>query len=82
MLKTISKKLAFIPAFIFVSVAAIAQETKKIDIDINTKDEPQWYMQPWAWVVGGVLLLLILIALFRGGGTDRTVTKTTIIREQ
>ena len=68
MLKTISKKLALIPAFVFVTVAAIAQETKKIDIDINAKDEPQWYMQPWAWVVGGAVFVLLLVALLRKRG--------------
>jgi len=68
MSNTISKKLALIPAFVFVTVAAIAQETKKIDIDINAKDEPQWYMQPWAWVVGGAVFVLLLVALLRKRG--------------
>jgi hypothetical protein len=40
-------------------------------------------VQPWVWVVGGVVLLLIIIALVRGKGspssrTDKvTYTKTT-----
>jgi hypothetical protein len=38
-------------------------------------------MQPWVWVVGGVVLLIILIALFRGNSTtDREVTRTTVIK--
>jgi hypothetical protein len=36
-------------------------------------------MSPWAWVGGGVLLIILLIALFSGGNrTEKiTVTKTT-----
>ena len=65
MLKNISKKIALIPALVISGVAAVAQETKKIDIDINTKEESQWYMQPWAWVVGGAVFVLLLVALLR-----------------
>ena len=50
----------------------------------TTTTEEQWYLQPWVWIVGGAVLLLILIAMFSGnknnvpaGRTDRvTVTKT------
>lgn len=66
MLKTISKKIALLPALIIISVAAIAQETKKIDVDINAKEDSQWYMQPWAWIVGGAVFVLLLVALLRG----------------
>lgn len=50
----------------------------------TTKEEHTWYMQPWAWVVGGAVLILIIVALTRGsnsrtsGRTDKViVTKTT-----
>ncbi|MBC7934980.1 MAG: hypothetical protein H7Y86_06435 [Rhizobacter sp.] len=65
MLKTISKNIALLPVFISFSVAAIAQETKKVDIDINTEEDSQWYMQPWAWAVGGAVFVLLLVALLR-----------------
>ena len=39
-----------------------------------------WYMQPWAWVLGGAILLLLIIALARGGSRDREVQKTTVIK--
>jgi hypothetical protein len=41
-----------------------------------------WYTQPWVWIVGGAVLLLLIVALVRGnsGSTGRsdkvTVTKT------
>ena len=42
-----------------------------------------WYTEPWVWVVGGAILILLIIALTRGNSstTDRTdkvtITKTT-----
>lgn len=48
----------------------------------TTTTEKIWYMQPWAWIVGGIILLLIIMLAARGGGnsTSRsnkvTVTKT------
>lgn len=47
----------------------------------TTTTTTTWYLQPWVWVVGGILLLVILIALFRGGSSkDREVTRTTVIK--
>jgi hypothetical protein len=46
-----------------------AQGDKGADIDINVKKEGgDWYTQPWVWIVGGAVFLLLLIALLRGGG--------------
>lgn len=33
-----------------------------VDIDIG---KPEWYEQPWVWVVGGAAFILILVALLR-----------------
>jgi|SRR5690606_3116412 len=39
-----------------------------------------WYAQPWVWIVGGLVFILLLVALVRGGGrTD--VHRTTIRRD-
>lgn len=50
----------------------------------TTKTEQTTTVQPWVWVVGGVVLLLILVALFRKNKSDATThtdkvtyTKTT-----
>lgn len=41
-----------------------------------------WYTEPWVWVVGGAVLLLIIVALVRSGGsTDREVHRTTVIKD-
>ena len=42
-------------------------QDKKLDVDISVnKDTQQWYAQPWVWVVGGAVFILILVALIRG----------------
>lgn len=59
------------------SVTATTQTT-------TTSSTETWYTEPWVWVVGGAVLILIIVALTRGnkgdsaGRTDKvTVTKTT-----
>ena len=52
------------------SLIAVAQD-KKLDVDINLKEEKQWYMQPWAWVIGGAVFILLLVALLRGSGSKK-----------
>ena len=50
---------------LFVSFLATAQD-KKIDININTKsDDSNFFMQPWVWVVGGLVFILLLVALLK-----------------
>lgn len=49
----------------------------------STSEAQTWYAEPWVWVVGGAILILLIIALTRGnssttGRTDKvTITKTT-----
>ena len=63
---TLKKCFLIITVFCFQSLAW-AQD-KKIDVDINVgKKESDWYQQPWVWVVGGAIFLLILVGLLKGG---------------
>ncbi len=48
------------------SVWLLAQETKKVDIDVNTKGD-NWYASPWVWIVGVAVFILLLVALTRSG---------------
>lgn len=45
----------------------------------TTTTTTSWYAQPWVWIVGGAIFILLLVALARGGGRNDkvTVTKTT-----
>ena len=40
-----------------------------------------WYTQPWVWIVGGLVFVLLLVALVRGGGSSRTDVHRTTIRK-
>ena len=46
-------------------------QDKGLDVDINVKKENDWYQQPWAWVIGGAIFILLLVALLRGGSAKR-----------
>jgi len=50
------------------SVWLIAQDAKKVDVDINThSNSSNWYASPWVWIVGVAVFILLLVALTRGG---------------
>jgi hypothetical protein len=69
-MKTISKsisKAGLLLLSFLTSLASFAQEKKAdIDVDINTKGD-NWYAQPWVWVIGAAVFILLLVALLRGG---------------
>lgn len=58
--------------------------TTSKSVSVTTHNDSQWYGSPWVWVVGAAVLILLLVALTRGGSnrsgstsSDKvTVTKT------
>ena len=48
------------------SAFGAAAQDKKVEIDIGVDREPVWYQQPWAWVLGAAIFILLLVALLRG----------------
>lgn len=60
------KAILSLLAVLYSTVLLIAQETKKVDVDINTKGD-NWYASPWVWIVGAAVFILLLVALTRGG---------------
>ena len=51
----------------------------------TTTTTTDWYTQPWVWVVGGAVFLIILIALLRGNSSntrDKEVSRTTVIKDR
>lgn len=70
-LKSITNRIALVIASFYLSLVAFAQDdTKKIDvnIDADTGNSGNFFMQPWVWVVGGLIFILLLVALMRGSG--------------
>ncbi len=64
-IKAISKSITAFILLLMVQVMAFAQD-KKVDVDITTDKGGNWYAQPWVWIVGGAVFLLLLVALMRG----------------
>lgn len=62
-LKKYTQSLSLFLMTMLFSVVAFAQDGG-LDIDINV-GKKEWYQQPWAWVIGGALFVLILVALLR-----------------
>ena len=53
---------------------AFAQTTvpEQVDVNINTDSGggTLWYAQPWVWVVGVALFIIIIIAITRSGSRE------------
>jgi len=62
-------KNALLLVMAFSSLELLAQDAKKLDVDVDiNKGDSNWYQQPWVWVVGGAVFILLIVALARGGG--------------
>jgi len=48
---------------VLISIQIFAQDGG-LDIDIDL-GKPEWYEQPWVWVVGAAAFILILVAVVR-----------------
>jgi hypothetical protein len=47
--------------------AVFAQDGGGADVNVKiTKDNGSWYTQPWVWIVGAAVFILLLVALLRG----------------
>ena len=72
--------------FSFMSISLWAQDSTSKSVTVHketTTTTTNWYAQPWVWVVGGAVFILILIALLRGNSsTDREVSRTTVIKDR
>ncbi len=65
--KSIQKFVAIL-GLCFLSTALWAQDAGA-DVNVKiTKEGSTWYTQPWVWIVGGAVFILLLVALLRGGG--------------
>ncbi|MEP6617379.1 MAG: hypothetical protein ABJA57_12400 [Ginsengibacter sp.] len=65
---SIAQRLFALLLLSFIQTAVLAQDgggTSKVDISVN-KSSDTWYTQPWVWIVGGAVFLLLLVALMRG----------------
>ena len=60
------KTLQFLLFGFMVSLTTFAQD-KKVDITIGTEKKDSFFTQPWVWVVGAGVFILLLVAILRSG---------------
>ncbi len=81
---TINAKLKWL--FTFMSVClfqaiAIAQDsTVKTTQTTQTSTETTFPGEPWMWIVGGAVVLLIIVALVRSNSSSTSTDKVTVTK--
>lgn len=65
-IKNVASRLLVLFFCLFISLAAMAQEGTKIDVDINKNGGGNWYSNPIVWIIGAAVFILLLVALLRG----------------
>jgi len=69
-------------ALLLWSANVSAQDTTAVKSqNTSSTTTTEFHIQPWMWIAGAVVLLLVILALFRGGGDKTTVSRTTVIKE-
>jgi hypothetical protein len=64
-MKPLIQRTLLMIAVAILPVISWAQD-KKVDVDINlNKKNDNWFQQPWVWVVGACLFILLLVAILR-----------------
>lgn len=49
------------------AIAGFAQDKKEVDIDISTDKNDSVWGQPWMWIVGAAVFILLLVAILKSG---------------
>ena len=56
-----------ITAMLITAIAFAQDKGMDVNVDIN-KGGNSWYANPWVWIVGAAVFILLLVAIVRGGG--------------
>jgi nicotinamide riboside transporter PnuC len=76
----------FIKTLLWAQTETTESSSSSTKVTISEETTSDWYTNPIVWVVGAAIFILLLVALLRGGGRDRTVThtdrKTTVVRDR
>jgi hypothetical protein len=68
--QNILMKISLLLTAFFTSFVLFAQEKgTDINVDINKGGGSNWYTQPWVWIVGAAIFVLLLVALLRGNSS-------------
>ena len=70
----------------FFQTLALAQDSsvstnQTTNQSTTTTDTHTWYTNPWVWVIGGAVFILLLVALIRSNSTTDTRTdRVTVVK--
>jgi len=74
-----------------VQAAVLAQDAQggggATTTTVTKTETTTWYTNPWVWVIGAAVFILLLVALLRGGSkgsasaSDRLTVTKTVTRE-
>lgn len=55
-----------------------SQDSTRTTVTTKTTEHTEWYMMPWVWIVGGIVVILLLVAIFSNGrrSSQTTITDT------
>ena len=67
--------LTFIQTIVWAQDTTRSSSSSSTSVKV-TKEGADWYAQPWVWVVGGAVLILLLVALLSGGRSRSTAGRT------
>jgi hypothetical protein len=88
-LTAIAQRIFLVFVFAFTQMLVWAQDSTSssstdVTVTKTTTTTTDWYTQPWVWVVGGAVFLIILIALLRGNSSSNkeSVSRTTVIKDK
>lgn len=62
--------LTLILSAFLLSVKSFAQSVPdKVEVDVNAGGDAVWYGQPWVWVVGIAVFIVIIVAITRNNNS-------------
>ena len=64
-------KISLVIMTVLISLCSFAQNGggADVNVDINKGGGSNWYTQPWVWIVGAALFILLLVALLRNNSS-------------
>ena len=62
---------------LFQAIAWTQDSTVSSSRTTTTTEQTTWYTQPWVWVVGGAVFLLLIVALVRSNSSSGTSNSRT-----
>ncbi|GAA4747596.1 hypothetical protein [Flavisolibacter ginsenosidimutans] len=64
------------------STSGSSSTTKTTNIHVSGDSSTTWYTQPWVWVIGAAIFILLLVALLSGNkNRDTVTTERTTVRD-